>query len=78
MVSQLAGERLVSQHAEERLVSQLAEVRLVSQLAEEWGARQGRVHEGGVQTAVAVVAAQGLVSQLPAAWVCEVWVPFRL
>jgi hypothetical protein len=78
VVERYVGKQLVSQLAGSRLVSQHAAVRLVSQLAEEWGALPGRVHEGGVQTVVAVVAAQGLVSQLPAAWVCEVWVPFRL
>ena len=78
LVSQLAGGRLVSQRAAVRLVSQHAEVRLVSQHAEEWGAHPGRGHVDGVQMEEALVVAQGLVSQLPAAWVCGVWVPFRL
>ena len=78
LVSQLASGRLVSQRAEVRLVSQLAEARLVSQLAEEQDARQQRVHVDVAQTEVALVALQGLVSQLPAAWVCEVWVLLRL
>ena len=78
VVERYVGKQLVSQLAGGRLVSQRAEERLVSQHAEEWGAHAGRVHVDGVQMEVALVVAQGLVSQLPVAWVFEVLVRFRL